>query len=236
MKDFFKNSSPSAKAKRQFFLLWLGFFALAFVAVNAAGLSPTGVNELGASAMALAQGTGQSTGSVDTGSGNIAASAPSTVQDGLPAQAGESPIGLTIPSASLNANVVNAADTSAGTMDTDLLKGAVHYPGSANLGVNGTVYILGHSDGLPGIKNPNYKVFNSFKTLKAGETVVLNSATRSYTYSIDSVTLINSGNAVIDFSSSYPKLVLSTCNVWGAVEQRYVVVAHFVSSQAITTF
>jgi len=223
-KDTTKGTSASSKAKRQFFLLWLAFFVVAFVAVNAAGLSPSGVNELGADAVALAQGSVSS-------SDNSSVSASSADVS----QTGEAPIGISIPKAGLNAAVINATDTSSATMDADLLKGAVHYPGSSNLGVNGTVYILGHSDGLP-IKNSNYKVFNSLKTLVAGDIIVVNSSDRAYTYAVDSVTLIDSNQAMVSFTTDSQKLVLSTCNVWGAVEQRYVVVAHLVSSQSITTF
>jgi sortase (surface protein transpeptidase) len=41
--------------------------------------------------------------------------------------------------------VVNPSSTDIDVLDQDLTLGAVHYPTSAQLGVNGTVLIFGHS-------------------------------------------------------------------------------------------
>ena len=56
-------------------------------------------------------------------------------------------------------------------LDDALTQGAVHYPTSAPLGIDGTVLLFGHSSYLPVIIHQYYKTFDGIQDLKDGETV-----------------------------------------------------------------
>jgi LPXTG-site transpeptidase (sortase) family protein len=140
---------------------------------------------------------------------------------------------IIIPAISVNAPILNPETTDVVALNTDLLKGAVRWPNSAAPG-QGTVFIFGHNTGLPAI-NQAYKTFNGLRTVKAGEQIELDTATTAYFYTITSLDLVNSDSAYVTLSASDNELVVATCNVFGAKEQRYVVHAAFASSKALTS-
>jgi LPXTG-site transpeptidase (sortase) family protein len=138
----------------------------------------------------------------------------------------ELPDRIIIPSAGIDAVVSNPDTTNIDTLDQFLLHGAVRYPESGALG-SGNVLIFGHNTSLPVVNNQAFKTFDNLKNLTAGDIVKVQSSDKEYDYSVVSVTLIYDSQAIVDLSSNQNELILSTCNVLGAKEQRYVVVAAF---------
>jgi len=128
---------------------------------------------------------------------------------------------IIIPSISVNSVVLDPQTTDVVALDDLLLKGSVRYPTSGQLG-QGTVFILGHNTGLAAL-NPAYKTFNGLRNIKTGAQIEVDSATTRYFYTVTSLDLVNSDTAYVTVSATDNELVIATCNVFGAKEQRYVV-------------
>ena len=96
-------------------------------------------------------------------------------------------------------------------------------------GETGNILLFGHSTTLQA-RNPAYKVFNRVKELKQGDTILLHSDTREYLYAVKGVEIKEANDAKIDLTSDRKLLTLSTCNIIGGKESRYVVTAEFVKS------
>src|SRR5689334_2110109 len=86
-------------------------------------------------------------------------------------QKGELPLSIKIPEVGVDAQVYNPATTTAGVLDSYLLKGAIRYPGSGLLGATGNVFLLGHSTSFKVVINQAFKTFVGLKNLKNGDLV-----------------------------------------------------------------
>jgi len=160
----------------------------------------------------------------------VASSSPAA-----PAPAGaESPVSVSIPSISLSATVADPTTTDIEALDAFLLHGAVRYPTSALLNENGNVVLFGHSSYLPVVKNQAYKTFDGIQKLKAGDTIVVTSATTAYTYEVRTVAKEDANSAAIPLDVSGRVLTLSTCDSFTTKTDRFVVTADFVSSHSVT--
>jgi LPXTG-site transpeptidase (sortase) family protein len=121
-------------------------------------------------------------------------------------------------------NTFNVAE-----LDSFLIKGAVHYPGSGSV-ESGNIFIFGHSaDLFTGVQNPAYKVFNNLSKLKSGDVIEIVADNRSYFYKVTKVSLVNENEALIRFNSEVRKLTISTCNTFGSREDRWVVEAEMIN-------
>ena len=152
---------------------------------------------------------------------------PSVKETG-PSVIPEDPIRVTASKIKLDVTVENRTSTDLDVLNAALLKGAIRYPTSAQLGTKGTVVLLGHSTSLPIVRNQAYKAFNDIQELEEGDTINVYSDTREYRYR---VTGVETANATVDTISmpqdgTYLKLV--TCNTLGAKEDRFIVSAVFV--------
>jgi LPXTG-site transpeptidase (sortase) family protein len=136
------------------------------------------------------------------------------------------PIKLTIPAIQVDTVVKNPTSTSTATLDAELKKGAVRYPGSGTLGI-GNMFIFGHSTSHAIVQNKAYKVFNNIKNLKAGDSIYLESGTKVYEYRVRDVHLVDKNQTLINFQPGANMLTLSTCNSFGERSDRYVVQADF---------
>lgn len=138
---------------------------------------------------------------------------------------------------SLDVNVVNPSSTDIDVLDQDLTLGAVHYPTSAQLGVNGTVLIFGHSSYLPVVIHQYYKTFDGIQDLKTGQIVSVYSATTEYRYSVTGVRVADSTDSSdnqIPLPSDAKYLTLVTCDSFAAKSNRFIVTATFVGAYALT--
>ena len=133
----------------------------------------------------------------------------------------------------LDVQVISPTSTDITSLDNDLELGAVHYPTSAPLGVNGTVLIFGHSSYLPVVIHQYYKTFDGIQDLKTGQTVSVYSATTEYRYSVASVRVADSTDASdnqIPLPNDAKYLTLVTCDSFAAKSNRFIVTATFLGA------
>lgn len=139
------------------------------------------------------------------------------------------PVRIIINKIGVDASVINPSSTKNSVLNDALSKGAVRYPGSGVLG-NGNMFLFGHSTGIRIVNNQAYKTFNHLNQLAIGDIIRVQSVDREYTYSVTSVSLVNSDEELVSFSQKKNMLTLSTCNVFGQKEERFVVEALFIKS------
>ena len=147
----------------------------------------------------------------------------------------EAPTRIIADSISLDVTVANPLSTNVDTLDADLLKGAVRYPTSAKLGVDGTVLIFGHSSYLPIVHNQAYKTFDGIQNLKVGAIVSVYSAGHEYRYAVTSVKVADATSDVVELPTNGKHLVLVTCDSFASKSNRFVVTADFVGTYALAS-
>ncbi|MFA7252590.1 MAG: sortase [Candidatus Paceibacterota bacterium] len=140
---------------------------------------------------------------------------------------GENPTKIVIEKIGVNIAVINPNTTNVATLDSYLKQGAVRYPGSGTLGL-GNMFIFGHSAEAYGvINNPAYRAFDGLNKLQVGDTIKVFGTNQTYIYRVTSVDLVNQDQALVEFNQNKNMLTLSTCNTFGAKEDRYVIEADF---------
>ena len=137
------------------------------------------------------------------------------------------PTRLIIPAIGVDTTVYTPADTDVDTLDHDLTKGPVYYPGSGTA-AGGNMFIFGHSTGYKIVINKAYKVFNDLHTLTNGDTINVVSNGNTFVYKVKSVSKVNKNETLVNFDTSAHIITLSTCNSFGAKTDRYVVVGEYV--------
>lgn len=145
---------------------------------------------------------------------------------------GELPVRVIIDKIGVNTFVSNPASTNIESLNNELLKGGVRYPGSGTLG-QGNMFLFGHSTSLKIVNNQAFKAFNNVKNLNIGDTIRVLSSTKEFTYTVTSVSLVESDKQFIDLKTDKNMLTIATCNVKGEKEERFVVEAVFVRSSAL---
>lgn len=195
----------------RFSALWFALAVLLATLAYLAGWVPAGVAEFGDEIAAR------------IGGGPAAGTAPG---------AGVSkPAEVLIPGIGVGAPIVFPRSAELGVLNSALTQGVVHYPGSALPGEAGTVFLFGHSTGLAVVHNRNFAVFNRLRELGPGSMVRLRYGEREYWYKVRSVDIKRADAAVVDLQNTGPgMLVLSTCRIFGALDERFVVTAEFVES------
>lgn len=217
----------------QFMRVSFFIFAILFVGSVSVGFSPAGVQEINNAFFSLFIHDPRTQSdtlpqvtltSVDGERDTISVIAPYA-----------QPIHLSIPKIALTTKILSPQSTDAAVLDNALLNGAVMYPGSGSLESKTNIFIFGHSSGLPVVHNQNFKIFNNLKLLSLGDSVSVYSDEREYRYKVTSVRLALSDEVRVTFSNDH-KLILSTCNTFGAKEERYVVEASFVDSRSVSNY
>jgi LPXTG-site transpeptidase (sortase) family protein len=156
-------------------------------------------------------------------------------QGATPVQTGEPqvPVKIKVSKIGLNAVVSNPASTDVDVLDEYLLKGAVRYPTSAPLGVNGTVLLFGHSSYLPIVHNQNYKAFDGIQNLKNGDIIDVYSADTDYQYAVTGVRIADANNDIVELPQDGQHLTLVTCDSFATKSNRFVVTADLVGTSAL---
>ncbi|MHB8860324.1 MAG: sortase [Minisyncoccota bacterium] len=158
-----------------------------------------------------------------------------TAGTSTPSMSTEEPVAISIPTIDLAATIANPTTTDATVLDQALLKGAVRYPTSAQLGEMGNVVLFGHSSYLPIVGNQAYKTFDGIQKLVAGDTITVYSVDAVYTYRVRSVTKESAASdAGIDLAVAGKELTLVTCNSFATKSDRFIVRADFVESHSIS--
>lgn len=143
------------------------------------------------------------------------------------------PVRIVIDAIGVDTSISNPDSRSIDVLDQALLDGVVHYPGSADLGEAGNVFLFGHSTGFRVVNNPAFKVFNDLKELNENDLIRVQSNSHEYVYRVTSVSLVNADEALVDLSATGRRLTLSTCNSFGQKQERYVVEAEFVGQYPV---
>lgn len=138
------------------------------------------------------------------------------------------PVRVAAKSIGLDATVVNPPDTNIEILNKALLEGAVRYPTSAQLGVDGTLLLFGHSSYLPVVNNRAYKTFNNIQKLAEGEIISVYTDSYEYRYRVTSVESANATADAVSLPQDGKYLKLVTCNTFGKKEDRFIVSAVFV--------
>jgi LPXTG-site transpeptidase (sortase) family protein len=147
----------------------------------------------------------------------------------------ENPVRVVAKSIGLDVAVENPTSTNVDVLDQSLTKGAVRYPTSALLGVDGTVLIFGHSSYLPVVYHQYYKTFDGIQNLKTGDTVSVYSGTTEYRYAVSGVRVANATEDVVELPSAGKHLTLVTCDSFADKTNRFIVTADFVGAYSLAT-
>lgn len=137
----------------------------------------------------------------------------------------ESPVRIAVKKIGLNVTIENPTSTNIEVLDAALLKGAVRYPTSAQLGQEGTMLLFGHSSYLPIVNNKNFKAFDDIQNLVAGDSVSVYSAGKEYRYSVTGMRKAKAEEDSVELLATGKHLALVTCNSFGTKSDRFVVTA-----------
>ncbi|MEX2515074.1 MAG: sortase [Candidatus Paceibacterota bacterium] len=133
---------------------------------------------------------------------------------------------ITIDKIGVDTPIMNPVSTNIQTLNNYLSEGAVRYPTSGTPG-DGNLFLFGHSSGLSNIINQAYKAFNNIGELEKGDTIKVETFSGTYYYSVIDVELHKDAEIFVPFDTGKDMLTLSTCNNFGAKEDRFVVRAKF---------
>jgi LPXTG-site transpeptidase (sortase) family protein len=164
-----------------------------------------------------------------TVSATSTATTSQAIIDRTQAQEGELPVRIVISKIDVDTVVYNPASTNNAVLNDYLLRGAVRYPGSGKLGV-GNVFMFGHSSYLRVINNQAFKTFNDLRKLNPEDEIRVYSKDKIYLYKVTSVKLAQADSELVDIKSKKNMLTLSTCNVFGEHQERFVVEAQFITA------
>lgn len=145
----------------------------------------------------------------------------------------QQPLRVAAKDVGLDVSVHNPSSVDIEVLDNALLYGAVRYPTSAELGVDGTVLLFGHSSYLPIVHNQAYKTFDGIQNLKPGEFVSVYSASLEYRYKVVQVKIADATQDAIELKTQGRHLTLVTCDSFAQKSNRFIVTADFVGAYAL---
>ena len=145
---------------------------------------------------------------------------------------GEKPLHITASTVGIDIVVENPKSEDNSVLNEYLTRGAVHYPGSADLGA-GNTFIFGHSSNWAVVHNKAYKALNGIDKLVRGDKIYVDSDTGRYVYEVTRVYQASADAAFVDLSSDKNMLTLSTCDVFGAKQSRFVAEAVFARRESL---
>jgi LPXTG-site transpeptidase (sortase) family protein len=133
---------------------------------------------------------------------------------------------ITIDEIGVDIEVKNPVSTDINVLNNYLSEGAVRYPTSGKPG-NGNLFLFGHSSSLSNVINQAYKAFNNLGELEKGDTIKVETFSGTYHYSVIDVEQRKDSEIFVPFDTGENMLTLSTCNNFGAKEDRFIVRAEF---------
>jgi len=138
------------------------------------------------------------------------------------------PTRIVIEKIGVDSLVYNPESSDIKTLNKYIAYGAVRYPSSGLIG-KGNMFLFGHSaDIYSVVNNPAFKTFNGISGLERGDKIKVFSNDKAYVYRVMSVTLVGADKAFVEFGGTENKLTISTCNTFGAKEERNVVEAIYI--------
>ena len=122
---------------------------------------------------------------------------------------------------------INIDNADVSTIDTDLTKHLIHFPGTTTPPNKGNAVIFGHST-LPQLYNPkDYKtIFANIHNVVVGNTIIVTINNTLYTYKIFSITVVDAEDTSYltqEYDNSY--LTIVTCTPPGTTWKRLIIKA-----------
>lgn len=148
-------------------------------------------------------------------------------------QQAEFPLTISIARLDKTISVLNPISRNIADLDAALLDGVVRHPDSATLTQEGNVFILGHSSYLPNVFNKNFQAFNGIQDLQWGDVIEVSTADTVYQYRVEKVYRARAQDVTVPIANTGNMLTLATCNSFGSVDDRYIVEAKQIASQAL---
>lgn len=142
----------------------------------------------------------------------------------------EEPVRIVARDINLDAPIVRPKSKSIQILDKALQSGAVQYPDTASLGIDGTMLLFGHSSRLPLVQNRFYKTFNDIEKLEQGAIISVFSKGREYRYKVTRIDKANATADAVTLEDNGRFLKLITCNSFGSKEDRFIVTASFIGA------
>lgn len=128
-----------------------------------------------------------------------------------------------IPRIRVAAPIVRPASTDDGTINAELLKGVLKYPGTAEPGEKGNVFLTGHSS-YYWWKQSDYKtVFSLVPELVGGDEIIVYSKGVRYIYKVSEIRTVGPTAVDVMRPTPDPVVTLSTCVPVGTSYQRRIV-------------
>lgn len=151
----------------------------------------------------------------------------SNAQSWLPMTYKEMQIGSQLSSYNFSIPKINIQNAEVSTIDTDLSKHLIQFPGTTTPPNKGNTVIFGHST-LPQLYNPkDYKtIFANIHDVKAGNTIIVTINNTLYTYKIYSITVVDAEDTSYltqEYDNSYITIV--TCTPPGTTWKRLILKA-----------
>ena len=133
---------------------------------------------------------------------------------------------VSIPKINVTVPIIFSQSTK--DFEKDLVKGAVHYPGTVLPGEMGNSYISAHSSALPWVKSPYKNIFARFGELKEGDSFVITATSNGgkefkLNYVIRHTGIYEANDQSQFINTAKSEVSLSTCWPIGTAKQRYVV-------------
>lgn len=217
------------------FSLWfIGIFTVSFVFLYTIDVVPDPTarweNAHGGVAVATAEGA-EATYLPASRAGNNAENSAAALQT-----QGQMPVRIVIDEIGLNATVGNPDTTDDAVLNQFLKAGAVRYPTSSILGVNGTVVLFGHSSYLPVVANEAFRTFTDIQKLRKGDSISVYSSDREYRYSVTGVSKVRASDGIVALPSDGQYLTLVTCDSFNKVlTDRWVVESKLVGIYSLAS-
>ena len=195
-----------------FGVTWIILFAVLLVSANFLGLVPSLNSELGTKVVL----------------------ADDVINSEIPMSIDDTPVRIIIDSVGVDSIILNPQSRDINVLNESLLDGVVHYPGSGDLDENTNLFLFGHSTRIPLVQNDNYKVFSKLDDLSEGDVIRIQSVDKEYRYRVSKVELVNANDAWVEFKTGKKQLTLSTCDVFGKKQDRYVIESDYIGSFLIS--
>jgi LPXTG-site transpeptidase (sortase) family protein len=134
---------------------------------------------------------------------------------------------LTIETLNIKAPIIYVDEETEEVFQTALQIGVVHFPGTANPGEFGNVYILGHSSDYAWTKGEYKTVFASLPEIQKGvEVVISDSEGNPFTYIVTGTKIVSPEElSVLAQDKSKKTLTLQTSYPLGTALKRFIVSA-----------
>lgn len=128
-----------------------------------------------------------------------------------------------IPKIRVAAPIVWTKSTSEADIEADLLKGVVHYPGTAEPGQQGNVFLTGHSSFYWWVQTEYRNVFSLVPQLSGEDLIIVYYHGIRYTYKVYGTEEVTPKDTRVLQPTKQPELTLSTCVPVGTSYARKII-------------